>query len=128
MTKTDYITVYTPATSDFFATPTSGIAPLAVTFTDASTGDIDTWSWDFDNDGTEDATEQNPLCTYNSPGLYTVSLTVSGLGGSDPLTRTDYIAVYVPAAADFSATPLSGPAPLAVAFTDSSTGTIGPRI
>jgi uncharacterized delta-60 repeat protein len=110
--------------AEFSATPLSGIGTLAVTFTDASTGDIDTWSWDFDNDGTEDSTEQSPLFTYNSPGVYTVALTASGPGGSDTNTKTDYITVYTPAAADFSATPLSGPASLSVTFTDLSTGDI----
>jgi len=123
-TKTDYITVYTPAAAEFSGTPLSGPHPLAVTFTDASTGDIDTWSWDFDNDGTEDATVQNPAFTYNTPGIYTVSLTASGLGGSDTNTKTDYITVYTAAVSDFSATPLSGPAALAVTFTDASTGDI----
>jgi PKD repeat protein len=123
-TRTDYVTVYTPAAADFSATPTSGPASLAVTFTDLSTGDVDTWSWDFDNDGTEDSTEQNPLYTYDTPGTYTVALTASGLGGSDTNTKTDYMTVYTPAAADFSATPLSGPASLAVTFTDLSTGDV----
>ncbi|NIQ88288.1 MAG: PKD domain-containing protein, partial [Deltaproteobacteria bacterium] len=60
-------------------------------------GDVDTWSWDFDNDGTEDSTEQNPVYTYTTGGTYTVSLTASGLGGSDTNTKTDYITVYNPA-------------------------------
>ncbi|NIQ88285.1 MAG: PKD domain-containing protein, partial [Deltaproteobacteria bacterium] len=102
-TKTDYITVYNPAGTDFSATPTSGPAALAVTFTDLSTGDVDTWSWDFDNDGTEDATEQNPLYTYNTPGTYSVTLSVDGPGGADSVTKTDYITVYTAAAAEFSA-------------------------
>jgi PKD repeat protein len=123
-TKTDYITVYTPAAAEFSATPTTGIGTLAVTFTDASTGDVDTWSWDFDNDGTEDSTEQNPLYTYNAPGTYTVALTASGLGGADTNTKTDYITVYTPAAAEFTGTPTSGPASLVVTFTDVSTGDV----
>jgi PKD repeat protein len=123
-TKTDYMTVYTPAAADFSATPLSGPAALAVTFTDLSTGDVDTWSWDFDNDGTEDSTEQNPLYTYNSPGTYSVALTASGDGGSDTNTKIDYITVYTPAAADFSGTPTSGIGSLAVTFTDLSTGDV----
>jgi PKD repeat protein len=81
-TKPNYIDIYDPAVADFSAAPTVGIAPLAVTFTDLSTGDVDTWSWDFDNDGTEDSTEQNPIYTYTTGGTYTVALTASGLGGS----------------------------------------------
>jgi len=35
----------------FAATPTIGRVPIEVQFTDLSQGDIDTWEWDFDNDG-----------------------------------------------------------------------------
>jgi len=61
----------------FEASPTYGTAPLAVTFTNKSTGAIIQWQWDFDNDGTVDSYEQNPQWTYNNPGWYTVKLTVS---------------------------------------------------
>ena len=101
-----------------------GIAPHIVTFTDESTGDVDTWSWDFDNDGTEDSNEQNPTYTYNAPGDYTVALTVSGPGGTDTNTKIDHITVYVPAVADFSASPASGPASLSTNFSDLSTGDV----
>jgi PKD repeat protein len=36
----------------FSATPTSGPAPFAVTFTDTSTGSITTWAWNFGDGGT----------------------------------------------------------------------------
>ena len=35
----------------------------------------------------------NPLHTYGQPGLYSVSLTAAGPGGSDTITKTDLIAV-----------------------------------
>ncbi|HUU09409.1 MAG TPA: caspase family protein [Phycisphaerae bacterium] len=74
-----------PPTAAFAAHPTSGPAPLAVTFTDESTGSIETWSWDF-GDGATSA-GQNPTHTYASTGTYTVSLTVTGPGGgSDTAT------------------------------------------
>ena len=57
-------------------------------------------------------------------GTYTVSLTVTGPGGSDSETKTGYIVVgQLPPIADFSGTPLSGIAPLSVSFSDlSNTG------
>jgi PKD repeat protein len=123
-TRADYITVTTPAspTADFSGTPTSGSAPLTVSFTDSSTGSPTGWSWDF-GDGTT-STAQNPDHTYALPGTYSVSLTATNAGGSDTKTLTDYITVSAPASptADFSASPTSGDAPLAVSFTDSSTG------
>ncbi|EKQ55006.1 MAG: parallel beta-helix repeat (two copies) [Methanobacterium sp. Maddingley MBC34] len=58
----------------FTASPTSGVAPFIVKFTDMSTGNINAWKWDFNNDGITDSTQQNPVYTYNTPGTYTVKL------------------------------------------------------
>ena len=55
--------------AQFIASPTSGTAPLEVTFTDQSTGDITAWQWDFDGDGTIDNVEQNPTHTYETDTL-----------------------------------------------------------
>lgn len=80
--------------ADFSATPTSGTTPLTVSFTDKSTGDIDTWQWDF-GDGTT-STERNPTHSYTTAGDYTVKLTVTGPEGSDTKTVSSYILVSPP--------------------------------
>jgi uncharacterized delta-60 repeat protein len=79
--------------ADFVATPTGGNPPLTVQFTDASTGNVTSWAWDFDNNGTVDSTEQNPSYTYNNPGGYVVKLTVTGPEGSDEEVKLNYIIV-----------------------------------
>jgi len=118
-TLSNYISVQ-PLDASFSGTPTLGAAPLAVAFTDTSTGDPVSWSWDF-GDGTT-STAQNPNKTYAAPGTYTVRLTVTGKGGAtNTLTRTDYVTA-LPLTAEFTGTPLTGPAPLAVTFTDASYG------
>ncbi len=116
----DYLTVYDPALANFTADVSAGISSVTVQFTDLSTGDLDTWLWDF-GDGIT-STLQNPTHTFATVGVYTVSLTVSGLGGIDTLMQPDYIAVYEPALANFTADVTSGLAPLSVQFTDLSTG------
>jgi PKD repeat protein len=82
-----------PPVADFMGSPTSGDAPLTVQLTDQSTGSITNWSWSF---GDGSSTEQSPSHTYENPGDYTVSLTVTGPGGSDTLTKTDYIEITTP--------------------------------
>jgi PKD repeat protein len=77
--------------ADFTADLTSGPVPLTVNFTDQSTGDITSWSWDFGDGAT--STEQNPSHTYTDAGTYTVSLAVTGPCGSDTETKTDFISV-----------------------------------
>jgi len=112
-----------PPAALFTAAPITGNAPLTVIFTDASTGAIDTWSWDFGDGGK--GSEQSPKHTFSTAGTYTVILTVSGPGGEDTLTRVNYITVSKNAPkADFSADVTSGTAPLKVRFTGNSTGDI----
>ncbi len=109
--------------ADFTGTPLSGTAPLDVTFTSTSTGQITSYSWQFGDGGTSSAA--NPVHRYNSDGLYTVSLKVTGPGGSNTKVRTDYIAVGdMPGPdVDFEGTPLTGEASLLVSFTDLTSGT-----
>lgn len=70
----------------FTSNVTSGLAPLAVQFTDASVGNITGWLWDF-GDGTT-STEQNPAHIYNTTGNYTVKLTVSNDEGNNASTKS----------------------------------------
>ncbi len=56
----------------------------AIRFTEQSTGEVTSYSWDF-GDGTT-STEQNPSHTYLKKGNYTASLTVSNKAGSDNAT------------------------------------------
>jgi hypothetical protein len=77
--------------ADFIADVLSGPVPLPVNFTDQSCGPITSWQWNF-GDGSI-STEQNPSHTYSKPGTYTVSLAVTGPGGSDAETKTDFISV-----------------------------------
>ncbi|MGH8047338.1 MAG: glycosyl hydrolase [Chthoniobacterales bacterium] len=68
----------TPPVANFTPTPTSGQAPLEVTFTDTSSatgGTLTDWNWDFGDGANSNA--QNPVHTYEQPGIYTATLTVT---------------------------------------------------
>lgn len=80
-----------PITANFIAFPSSGNAPLTVSFTDQSIGSLTSWLWNFGDGGT--STDQNPTHTYNTPGTYTVSLRVSNAYGSDTETKDNFIQV-----------------------------------
>ncbi|UCG88703.1 MAG: PKD domain-containing protein, partial [Gemmatimonadota bacterium] len=121
-TRADYVVVLSSPTADFSTSPTSGIAPLTVSFTDLSAGDPTSWEWDFGDGAT--SSEQNPSHEYLTPGSYSVSLTAANVGGSDTETKPDCVTVLPPPppTAGFSATPTTGIVPLTASFTDLSDG------
>jgi uncharacterized delta-60 repeat protein len=112
-----------PPVAEFSGSPTSGLRPVRVEFTDLSTGVITDYYWEF-GDG-YDSTEQNPTHDYHVPGDHTVTLMVSGPGGSDIRGRVNYIHVSeAPPVADFIASPTTVAVGTDVQFTDLSIGTI----
>ncbi|WP_020531563.1 carbohydrate-binding domain-containing protein [Flexithrix dorotheae] len=62
---------------------------VPVTFTDYSTGNVNTWEWTF-GDG-QSATAQHPVVSYSQPGIYSVSLSVNN--GADVACKSAYIQV-----------------------------------
>jgi hypothetical protein len=108
--------------ADFAASPASGYLPLQVQFTDASTGVINSWLWNFGDGAT--STEQSPSHTYTLAKSYKVSLTVTGPSGSSTSTAAIKVSKWPKPKAAFTANPTSGNAPLQVQFTDASTGPI----
>ncbi|KKG26616.1 PKD domain-containing protein, partial [Methanosarcina sp. 2.H.T.1A.15] len=91
LSKTGHIAVSNSLVAAFTASPTSGAAPLGVSFTDNSTGSPDSWKWAFGDRNT--STEKNPVHVYNKTGQYTVSLTVNNSGSISTETRSRYIVV-----------------------------------
>lgn len=107
---------------NFSANVTSGISPLTVSFNDSSTNSPTSWSWNFGDNTT--SILQNPSHTYQNTGTFTVSLTAGNTGGSNTITKTNYIIVNNPPVvapiANFSANVTSGTTPLTVNFSDLS--------
>lgn len=126
-----------PPVADFIGSPLSGWAPLPVTFTDVSTGNPSSWTWDF-SVGTPSGTGSGSVTTptslargphtvtyqcSGSPGdscTFSVRLVAANSGGSSTETKTGYVTVTVPPEsgpiAEFTGTPRSGVNPLAVNF------------
>jgi PKD repeat protein len=80
--------------AQFTVSSMQGQYPLMVQFTDlsASTGTT-SYQWDMNNDGVVDSTIKNPTYTYQTPGTYSVRLTVTNAKGSDTEIKTNYITV-----------------------------------
>ncbi len=109
----------TAPVAGFTSSPNAGEMPLAVQFTDQSSG-ATSWAWNFgDSAG---STEQNPSHTYTAVGTYTVHLTVANQCGQDVITKNGLVTVTCELpAAQFNHSVSSGEQPLTVHFTDLST-------
>ena len=113
-------------TAGFSGSPREVQVSLNVNFTDLSTGQVDSWSWTFGDDGTSN--EQNPSHPYDTTGYFTVSLTVTGPGGSDSETQYNYIHVTRRPHITMSRTTMSfsavqyGPLPGSQTFTITNSG------
>jgi len=96
--KTDYIRVIeaqtAPPTAEFEVDRTRVLVGDTIQFTDRSVANIapiTVWLWDFGDGSASNA--KNPTHAYAAPGLYTVSLAVFAEGGSDTVTKEDFITV-----------------------------------
>jgi PKD repeat protein len=80
---------------DFSANVTSGTIPLHTRFTGDVTGDVTTWRWIFQNEGTGATTFSGANITthhnFGKPGIYDVTLKVWGPDGNDTLTKLAYV-------------------------------------
>jgi PKD repeat protein len=66
----------------------------SITFNDLSwKADPTSWSWDCPGGTPSNSTDQNPLITYNTPGVYDVTLTVSNAGGTSSITQSQMVYV-----------------------------------
>jgi PKD repeat protein len=102
-TPGDYITVTVPPAppdpiAEFTGTPRSGIEPQTVNFTfvDLRAGAVNytNYQWDFNGDGTADATGRSVSRAYPNDGVYDVSLTVTAATGPpSTLTKKAYIVI-----------------------------------
>lgn len=93
-----------PPVASFNAGTTSGLVPLTVAFSDTSTGEVASWLWTFGDGST--SSERNPSHVYTVAGSYSVSLLVTGPGGSHTTRRDALVQATVPVASRVS---VSGP-------------------
>ena len=78
----------------FSGAPTNLFATQTVIFTDASTGSITNWVWNFgDGNAVTNTSNDSVPHAYSAAGSYTVSLIASGAGGSNTSTLANYVVV-----------------------------------
>ena len=81
-------------TADFYYNRTMVCEGGTVAFTDWSyNGATDAWEWTFDGGTPSSSTEQNPTVTYDTEGIYNVTLRAINATGDDILTKSALIKV-----------------------------------
>lgn len=80
--------------ASFAVSNNEGCGTVEADFSDQSAGTPTSWSWSFPGGSPSSSSSPNPQnITYDSPGTYTVTLTVSNGAGSDEQTMTNIIEV-----------------------------------
>ncbi|NCA84598.1 MAG: PKD domain-containing protein [Clostridia bacterium] len=82
-----------PPVADFTADSTYTFVGHTVQFSDLSINVPIIWNWTFEGGTPATSYLQNPLISYNSPGIYDVTLVVQNEMGTDTKTIQDYIVV-----------------------------------
>ena len=93
VTSTQTVVVITAPTAAFTADTTAGCVPFVVEFTSQASANTTSWEWDFPGGNPSSSTDENPTVTYSTPGVYSVTLTVSNSAGQDEVVEMDYIVV-----------------------------------
>jgi len=85
-----------PPVAEFSANPTTAEGGVPIAFTDASFN-ATAWQWTFEGANEPGSTDQNPTATWNTMGVYDVTLTVTNGNCTPPKTSTyiaeDYITI-----------------------------------
>ena len=110
----DSLTAANGLYADFYANVLTISEGGSVNFTDNSVGNPTSWSWTFNGGTPASSTSQNPTITYNTPGTYSVSLTISDGTNNDIETKNLFITV--------NSTSSSAWIPQATGFTTASRG------
>ncbi len=92
--KTTPICPTEPPVAGFTATSTEICVGQTISFTDVSTNIPAGWTWTFEGGTPSSSTVQNPTVTYNTPGVYDVTLVAANYNGTNTIVLTDYITVY----------------------------------
>lgn len=109
--------------SDFVADALAVAPGVPIQLTDLSINQPTEWIWQMIGGTPEGSNEQNPVVTYNTPGVYNIGLRAKNGYGHNDMIKSGYITVAVPPVpvADFSADVVAVAVGAPVTFTDLST-------
>jgi PKD repeat protein len=80
--------------AEFTSNKTAVCLGGSISFSDDSYNAVNGWNWTFESGSPATSTEQNPVVVYNTPGVYTVTLSATDGTNTDAETKTAYVRVY----------------------------------
>lgn len=107
--------------ANFAANATNVAIGSEVTFTDASIGEPTQWAWVFEGGTPATSDLENPKVFYNQSGTFRVTLDITKDGTTDQEVKENFITVFEPASAAFTADVTEILEGEQVQFTDQST-------
>jgi PKD repeat protein/photosystem II stability/assembly factor-like uncharacterized protein len=82
-----------PPSAAFTANRNIGCPGTAIQFNDYSSGSPTSWNWTFNGGNPGTSNLQNPVVTYNTPGVYEVTLTATNGIGNSTVTQNNFIEI-----------------------------------
>ena len=121
------VSIFPPPVIVFTADVYNGCEPLLVHFFDSTAQSLQSWLWDFGDPASgamNNSTQQNPAHLFQTPGTYSVSLTVVTTDGCQKtIVYNNIITVYPNPIAAFTPDPTFGSIEYPyISFTDGSVG------
>ncbi|MBK8700248.1 MAG: PKD domain-containing protein [Saprospiraceae bacterium] len=92
-TRTKTFVIATPPTANFMATPTTGCGTTVVSFTNTSSTNATSYSWQFPGGTPGTSNLPNPVVTYDVQGIFPVTLTAFNAQGNDTKTSPNFITI-----------------------------------
>ena len=93
----DYSVVFVddslPPSVDFVADNLKGFVNSNIKFQGFSNQNVTSWQWSFPGGNPSTSTLANPIVTYSSPGVYSVTLVATNSWGTDSITKTNYVQI-----------------------------------
>ncbi|MEA5385892.1 PKD domain-containing protein [Haloarculaceae archaeon H-GB2-1] len=123
-TSTRQLTVDAPtASASFDYSPSDPVGGETVTFSDdgsTAAAPITSYEWDFDDDGTTDATGESVTHSFADSGTYTVTLTITDADGNSDSTSAQVSVDNAAPSASFDYSPSNPVSGETVTFSDAS--------
>lgn len=106
-TAVQTIGVSTLPTAGFLGNTAEGCIPFVVEFTNTSSSNATAFEWSFPGGVPAMSTNEHPVISYESAGVYDVTLIATSFAGKDTMEMESYISSYTTPIADFEYDALS---------------------